>query len=770
MSPLATVVARLHSLGRRRTLAVALRGATGPMAAAAGLAVTGLLLDWWLHLPVAVRAIHLAASVAFVGVLCWRQLVKPLSRRPGLEQLALLAEASDPRLGDQLISALQLERDLNAGVAVESPELIHALVADSAQRFSTETFRNAAPLAPAFGALCLGLLACCVPAGIAAADSEIASIWLQRSLLLREVPWPRMHYLVVEISDAAEMSREMQGDNFVFHVAERTPLQVNVSAEPGTKLPDSVNMLVTPIGDTSDAREIPLGRSPSGAFQHIFPPLMASFSFSVSGGDDDDGLPLYEIRVARAPRVTAFSAHYEYPSYTGMQPRDLPDANISAPEGTRITLHFTVNMGLTAFRLNFEKAGAAEPTLQPDGTWNHTFTVSASDVWSWKLQGENGVASTAVPRYVVTCENDQPPHLALELPGSTTLLVTPQAVIPFKGVASDDFGVTELGLRYGTDPKVLGLSVPFNATDLATPLGGRTVPFFRAQPVAALRLAAESATEAMPSRPERAPGDGERFAMRLAVADNRVTATQPEPHRILSEQEFRVQVISPQELQKEFSQRQVRLRDRAADITTLLDQRIAETSDLIAVLRASSDQPPGEPRFVALEQGVVRIQGELGSLSRQFQRIADGYLWNRLDHGFLTEKLMEVLGAGFLAHPEQESSAAWAQALKDVRPAIDEATLMGRVAAILQLALNTALELAPAATKQFAVVNATPMPARLAPLETVLPLLQKLRDGVAALTERLESWENYLDVIQGFRELLDLEKGVEHKLRKVTNK
>ena len=770
MSTLAPVIARLNQLGRRRTLALLLRGAAAPMAVCAGFAVLGLLLDWWLHLPVAVRAIHLCATLAVVGVLSWRHLLRPLLQRPSLDQLALLAEAADPSLSDQLISALQLERDLREGTAVESPELINALVEDTAQRCGRMNFRNAVPLAPALGALCLGLLACAIPAGIAAADTEIGSIWMQRLLLLREVPWPRVNHLVVEITDAAQMSCEQRGDTLVFHVAERTPLQVNVSAAPGSKLPDSVTLQMTPLDGDTGPREIPLGRSPSGAFQHIFPPLMASFSFTVSGGDDDDGLPVHEILVARAPRVTALSAHYEYPAYTGMLPRDLPDANISAPEGTRIQLRFSVNMDLTAFALQFEKAGAAAPVLQADGKWLHEFSVAASDVWTWKLHGSNGVASTDVPRYVVTCESDQPPRLALEMPGTTTLLVTPDAVIPFKGSATDDFGITELGLRYGTDPKLLTTSVAFAAEDLTHPLGERQVPFFRAQPVAELTLPAEAAAEALPARPARPPGDGERFALRLAVADNRVTATQSEPHRVLSEQEFRVQVISAQELQKEFSQRQVRLRDRAADIAGLLDQRIAECTELIAVLRSAGDQPPGEPRFVALEQGVLRLQSELGSLARQFLRIADGYLWNRLDKGFLTEKLMTVLATGFHARPEQESGAAWAAALKEVRPAIDEATLMGRVATILQLALGTALERAPAAVRQLQQVNATPMAARLAPLEAALPLLLALREDVTALTERLESWENYLDVLQGFRELLDLQKGVEHKLRKVTNK
>jgi len=333
------------------------------------------------------------------------------------------------------------------------------------------------------------------------------------------------------------------------------------------------------------------------------------------------------------------------------------------------------------------------------------------------------------------------------------------------GTATDDFGITEIALRYGPEGTPPTNSIPCAAEDLSQPLGSRQVAFFRPQSVAELRLPDEAAAGG-----SRAPREGDRFIVRLALADNRITPTEPEPHRLLSEQEFHVQVQSPPDLLKEFSQRQVRLKDRAIAIVALYDQRLSECDELVVALKRSADGAPGEPRFVALEQGIARANSELATLTRQFLRIADGYLWNRLDRSFLTEKLIEVLTRGFRAHPEQEFTTVFAEALKEVRPAVDNASLMGRVAAIMDLALSTAFEHAPVVQQSFRTVNATPVPSRLAPLEASAGRLRTLRDEVVLLAEKLEAWENYLDVVQGFRDLLDLEKGIEQKLRKLTRK
>ena len=765
MTELAPVTRALQAMARRRKFAALMRGLLPPALVLAAFSAASFALDYWLHLPVAVRAVQCVATLGLLVWFVWQRILRPLAERPGVERLALLAEASDPEIKDQIISALQLEQDLAAGTAVESPELIRALVTDTARRFQHARFPAAAPLGTALRHAVLAVLLLGLPVSFLSQGGEHAAIWWQRNALLQSTPWPRLHHLEVRLVGAEMEPAPADATEFIWHVAERTPLQVTVAAADGTKLPDAVSLHMQALEGDAESVELPLGRSPGGNFQHIFPPLMKSFRFHVTGGDDDDGVPTHEIRVARAPRVTSLLARLEYPAYTRMESREIPDPNLSAPAGTRVSVEFKVNMELKDFAVTFGRKGLMSVAPAGELAWRMEFVIEGADTWTWKLRGSNNVPSADVPRYVITAEPDQPPRLNLVSPATSTLLVSPDGVIPFMGTATDDFGVTELALRYGPEGSPPASVLPCAPEDLSQPLGARQIAFFRPQSVAEFRVPDESAAGGM-----RAPREGDRLHVRVALADNRVTATEPEPHRLLSEQEFHVQVQSPPDLLKEFSQRQVRLKDRAIAIVALFDQRIAECDELVAALKRSSDGAPGEPRFVALEQGVARANSELGTLARQFLRIAEGYLWNRMDRSFLTEKLIEVLTRGFRAHPEQEFTAVFAEALKEVRPAIDNASLMGRVASIMDLALVAAFEHAPVVQQGLRAVNATPLPSRLAPLEASAGRLRTLRDEVVLLAEKLEAWENYLDVVQGFRDLLDLQKGVEQKLRKLTRK
>jgi hypothetical protein len=82
------------------------------MAVGATLAIFAatMLLDWWLELPLWVRAVFLALNVASVAyVLVWHVIV-PVVWSPDDDEVALWVEGWTPALGDRLIAAVQLSR------------------------------------------------------------------------------------------------------------------------------------------------------------------------------------------------------------------------------------------------------------------------------------------------------------------------------------------------------------------------------------------------------------------------------------------------------------------------------------------------------------------------------------------------------------------------------------------------------------------------------------------------------------------------------------
>jgi len=777
---LRSVIARLHGLSRRLLLRILLTGTPRLVATGCGLAGLTLLLDYTMRLPMAVRAVLLVLSLGVLAFVLLKHLLRPLSSKPSLDELALLAEGSDPTLKDQIISAIQLERDLESGTSVESPDLIRATIADTAKRFGAHDFGAAVSLASCRKPLLLGATAFLFLGGFAVTNPDVFGLWFKRQILLQNDPWPRANELEIVIVDMNRFAPEWSSDGrrCVLHVPERTPLQVQVFEEDETRpLPDEVALVVRALDDDTK-QEISMGRSQKNDyFQHIFPPLLRSIVIYAEGGDDDDEIPEFVINVARAPRVTRYWADYQYPAYTGLADRTLPDANISAPEGTRVTMHFAVNMPLDGFTLELESLSALELKARDGGDspeYVHSFVVEGNDYYTYRLKGDNGVQSADVPRYVITAEADQAPRVTVQMPTSTSLFVTANATLPLRGTAVDDYGITEVGLRWGEDGKKLeDGAIPFAGDDLVgAALGDRQVGFFHGLDIKSLVMPAREAVDTTPARQARPVQEGDRLSFRFLAADNRRTSSQPEPHRTFGDYEYQVQILSAEDLQRELAQRQVRLRSRVRDIAGLVETRLIDTAELIQIVSDSTDDANKiQARLWTVEQDQHRISIELKATARQFMRVYDGYLWNRLDEGALTEKMISLLTLAYRAGETEDVFQVYGSAVNRARPLIDESQVMGRLTAIMELLIRSSSERSPEARRRLQRASLmTAKEDRLEQLRGAHEIQKLLQNDVALLIEKLEAWEDYLDVIQGFKDLLDLQKGIRQDIEKLTKK
>jgi hypothetical protein len=764
-----TIIGRLSALGRKKKAIAATIGIAGLVVLAIGLAVLTFTLDWLFHLPRGVRTFLLLGSLIALGIFAVRRLFRPLGERQTTDGLALMVERSDPSLKDRLISALQLKRDLDSGVAVESPDLIRVTVHGATEAVKGKSFGRALSFATAAKPAMLAAFLALVASAAWMHFPQFAKLWVNRMVLLRNEPWPKATNLKVVIVDLDKftVSEERDGKT-VISMPERTPLQVQVIAE--GKVPDEVELVTAPLGAEDKTSTFAMGR-PAGKdyFQHIFPPLSESIVFHAVGGDDTDALPVFEIRVARAPRIQRFWVDYEYPAYTGLKPRTLPDANIAAPEGTRLTLHFSPNMKLLEFELVLEKGGAKELKSEADGTYTSAFVLERSDFYSYRLKGENGINSVDVPRHVMTSEPDQLPRVQIELPGSNSMLCTPNAVIPLRGFAIDDYGVIAIAVRHGTGEDALPDEIPLGEADLLAPLPAKKVTFYRDLVVSDfLKGRSESAPAAPPESPDAKP-EGDRFRFKMLVTDNRSTPGQPEPHRQFGDYEYAVQVVSAADVERDLAQRQARLREQVTEIVQLAEARKADTEKLIASLQAATASKPTPEQLAQIESGQSRITFELSGLTRRFQRVFDGYLYNRIDPRNLTEKLLVVLANLYRKSAEVDAFKLYGEAISSVRPQASESELMGRLTIILDLFIRCAAERSPEVSRRLAQANLVlAKPDSIGFLRGAVEMQKLLIEDLKALEEKLEAWEDYLDIVQGFKDLLDLQKGIRKKAEQLT--
>jgi hypothetical protein len=742
---------KLGALAAKRRRVAAALGVSALIVAAVLLAFATAALDYWLRLPTAVRVVHALLCAGLLGRLLWKRLATPLLETFGVEDAAIAVEKSVPALNDRLISLLQLRASVEKGEGVASEELVRDAEDRALADLENVDFSKAIDAGAAGKPLLFALVSVVVAGAAAIAAPEETSIFVRRCLLFQDAKWPRATTLELTVVDGERFARFVEDGREVFHVPERTPLQIRVDVR--GVVPSTVELVAAPVDGGEKPRVFAMGR-PGGKdyFQHIFPPLSHSLVLHAVGGDDDDADPKVEIRVSRAPRITRSTTLVTPPAYTGAPPRTATEANLAAPEGSGLAFRFETNIPLESFELVFDKAGVVKLAPDPEGAYVHETTLDQSDFYTYRLKGGNGVLSTEAPRYVLTAEPDQVPRVQMDMPAQTTMFASPRAVIPIRGVATDDYGVTSIETRWTSDGETLLNAIPLAGGDLLKPVPGPQIPFYRDLSLSDF-------------------GDlktGGRARFKLLVSDNRKTTAQPEPHRQFGDYEYSIQVLEPADVERELIQRQTRLRDRVRELVVLAESRLSETAEL---LRA----PEGDlgaafaARLAAVETGQNRITVELNAAGRQFMRVFEGYLYNRLDQGNLTEKLLVVLSEIYRSTTESDPYKTYGEALNRVRAQASEGELMGRLTVILDLFVKTAAEKSPEAVRLLAKSGlSADANDRSESLRGAKAVQESLVEDLRALEDKLEAWEDYMDVIQGLRDLIELQQGVKGKAERLT--
>ena len=179
--------------------------------------------DWALDAPWGLRAVALGVALLLLVILVTRRVVLRLTRELSYPSLALVLEKRFPAvLGDRLITAVELA-DVPAAERVGySGEMVRQTVVEARERVGRvpvdEVFnwrRLRVGLLVLFGAgvlLAAGSYALAATVGRTSAPAEfawrfadVAAIWAERNLLLRNTPWPRRAHLELVGFDGREL-------------------------------------------------------------------------------------------------------------------------------------------------------------------------------------------------------------------------------------------------------------------------------------------------------------------------------------------------------------------------------------------------------------------------------------------------------------------------------------------------------------------------------------------------------------------------------------
>jgi hypothetical protein len=735
----------LHGAGRVATaLAVAL--------------AVSFALDVVLRPPLGVRVVHGLLSVAAVALVVRRRLATPLGAMLADAELAAAVEARVPGLEDRLSSALEWE---GAGPREDdgsSRAFMDRAVAEACAAAARVRAGDLVDARPARRALLLGTVASGVFAVAVIALPAEAALWARRSLLLRDEPWPRRTNLVVEGFDPAVPR--------VLTVGEDLPVSVRVE---GFVPADGVLLHLE--GTTaSGARESdrqPMLQSAADprSFAFVFHEVPGSFRFRVTGGDDDDGEPVYEVRALVPPQLESVTAHLSFPPSTGLAPAVRTEGDLEVPAGTRVDLVLVASQPLRAAAL-VHPAGAAPAPLAPgaDGrTLRATVEIRETTDWRVDLVGLDG--ATSIPARNTrrfTALPDPRPEVRLLHP-TTRLFAVPDGRVPVRVLAKDNYGLVsvDLEVRPGRDREALRVPLgsfpaPGAPAVPAAPGAPPAAPVRAAAPYRLLDLATLGSPEGRGLRME------EEVVLRAVAADNGGSTSTTD--------EVVIQVSDAAEILRRVGQRQSRVREDVEGIRRRL-VFCRQASGRAAEALAAGDLTAADREALRTPASTAgRVAREAATVTDALGEVTCTYAWNRLlEDRVAADRVASFVDEFLRTDPEPEpvfKPALW-RALAAAGAGGD-----GGILGALLDAMGLADRLASG--------PATDLRARLHALatgESADPRADaagavRAADEALALVQRLEmrlkDWETMHEVLEAVRSLIDHQDSILRDLRKPT--
>jgi hypothetical protein len=218
-----------------------------------------------------------------------------------------------------------------------------------------------------------------------------------------------------------------------------------------------------------------------GTFRVALESVTAPFKYKVVAGSLTS--PVFEVTVARPPRVARVDVEYRYPDSFGVAPyTDEDSGDIYAPAGTdvRLRVHVDGNVRSGQMALGDGKTIALQ-AVAADGpakagphekqeTYLAHFRLEQDNSYRIALTDREGLKNPGDTEYFIRLLDDRPPEVRLVKPARDRQ-VTKLEEVEIEAKADDDFGIESLELVYsirGRGEKVIALPIPMQAASVSS--------------------------------------------------------------------------------------------------------------------------------------------------------------------------------------------------------------------------------------------------------------------------------------------------------------
>jgi len=425
------ILQKLQAFADRRRKLIIRRGLYAAVATLLVAMMIVAFLDWIFVLPDPVRWALSGAAYLAIIVVEWRSCWRLLLHAPGSRQLARLFEHAEPKLREDLLSAVELGD--RTGEEVFDSEEFRALVqSDVAARVEKLDVEELLParLLRRYNIIAIGVGAACLVA-FALTGFQFGTLMMRA--LLPMANFARVSKVKVHIVEPspAEM-RVAQGDTL--------PLIIELSGQSASK---ATLETFTPSGGREVIPMTPLARDRFSATIQVG---RENVYYRVRAGDALTRK--YQLEAVARPAVVEFQKSYTYPAYSRLAPKSVTEENgdLSALEGSQVELRMRTNQRVRDAELRIEqgKKNTVVPLTWQDDLLTAKVPIDVSGIYRVHLVGaESGFENKFSPEYELRAEPDLVPQVELESP-KQDLILPSNEIVDIQGSASDDFALAKV--------------------------------------------------------------------------------------------------------------------------------------------------------------------------------------------------------------------------------------------------------------------------------------------------------------------------------------
>jgi len=382
-------------------------------------------------LPIGARRVALIGLLGLMVGSLIRQGLLP-GRRFSKDEAAAEVESSFPELGQRLRTVLEYSEP-RPDTAPAWPGLVRALVSETDRQTEDLDFPAVVPWGSwkkRGGILALGLIGL----GFLLVQDPNLRIAARRLLLLPAF------YTTLAVEPGDQTIRE--GSEF--------RLKVTLTGRPVT----SAQWLQRPISRPDPWTVASLartdGKGPAiGRLEASRNDCRSDFEYRVVAGELES--PTYRVTVTHPLTLQSFQARIEPPGYTRLNPSVVKEGNFPVPEGSKVRFQIGLDRAPATARIVWTPSGSKTPVVLPLAVDGRNLTGELPPLTSDVRYEVVAIARDGMKldpaRFQIKVKPDGKPSIQFLKP-SETRAALPTTEVPVKAVATDDYGLSKVGIRY----------------------------------------------------------------------------------------------------------------------------------------------------------------------------------------------------------------------------------------------------------------------------------------------------------------------------------